>query len=796
MPDILEILQKIQSKTNRKIENYAIFFCEQNLDLFEFIFKGISNTNVLIYQKDDSLNQNYTKLLTFLDIKYFSKQKTTDIEDINFTKTGLLSLSLKALDKLFFKIKNSTYCKVVKRFSTFAFNNEELNILTKLILKYRNSKDEVLVIDNIQNASNVDLLFYQKLIASNFLNLCLPNLKIIFLSDKSVIGNWDLNASSNQNYIRITITEDEINELLAENYSHTNIDLKKLRHYFVLCGNSLQLMNTIIQNNTIKADDLNVIEELTKIVHKILKKINDVNALEFAAIIGLSFDLISISRAMTLRLDEIIYQFEEADKKGLLLRHADKYDFEFVDELIRKIIYQDGHNIVESHLKYAKFLMETSPRDHLLIAKHLCAAEHIEDAILQYFSYYLETKITGKPTNGNENLINRIEKRIEENYYYTSCYIELKEILSTNGNGLKFKDVIFSKSDNKLEQFLDYTKTLSVYIGDNTLSKDDYNILADNFAKSYNFFNECDMYYEAIKSLMCNIDIYYYRISDNERLKGTVNLINSIMKKNASNYGLDINLQMQLTRKVSTTLNPELAFAKCKYLYNAIEQKMTNIDEVEYFKFLSDYLGYALYSGHDKELNNEFFENYDLHLNNARLLNYPKYYKAWMNRVIYLIYNNHINKQDLTKIAKKSDHNIKSRMYRFDIAAINILCGNYNEAEEILKSIYKQCQDNLTCFYNYCINANLTAIYILKHDFKLAKEHNNVILNTQYQWEEDFVKIMKRRASLLEKMIEDEIIYTPNSLFNCFSDQDMYLSKTWNFLGKGIIFSELMYYRD
>lgn len=38
--------------------------------------------------------------------------------------------------------------------------------------------------------------------------------------------------------------------------------------------------------------------------------------------------------------------------------------------------------------------------------------------------------------------------------------------------------------------------------------------------------------------------------------------------------------------------------------------------------------------------------------------------------------------------------------------------------------------------------------------------------------------------------------FTPKQLYNCFSNVELVSSSAWKFLGKGIIFSELMFYRE
>ena len=130
------------------------------------------------------------------------------------------------------------------------------------------------------------------------------------------------------------------------------------------------------------------------------------------------------------------------------------------------------------------------------------------------------------------------------------------------------------------------------------------------------------------------------------------------------------------------------------------------------------------------------------------------------------------------------------------MAAIALYCAKYNYAEETLLRLNEELKSNNTCFYNYCYNSNLASLYILKKDYEKAKYYNDKILHSKFEWYEDFTRIMKFRAEKFNDFIIEKKCFTPKQLFNCFSDIDMFCSSSWKFLGKGILFSELMFYRE
>ncbi|MDE6284231.1 MAG: hypothetical protein K2M17_00605, partial [Bacilli bacterium] len=293
------------------------------------------------------------------------------------------------------------------------------------------------------------------------------------------------------------------------------------------------------------------------------------------------------------------------------------------------------------------------------------------------------------------------------------------------------------------------------------------------------------------------IDIYSYRINSPLKTAEKVSELKSILNDQSVNFNNDINLQLKITRKIAKTMNAETAFAKMNYFYLSLQQSNKNFDEIERFKYISDYMGFALYSGNYDKLSREFISDLQNNIATGKLLNYPKVYKAYMNLMLYKIFNNEVTKSELLDfLNEERNKSVTGRMYLFDLSAVALLCGNYTKAETILTEIVDLSKDNMTCFYDYCFHANLTSLYLLKKDYASAEICNKKILQNDYDWEEDFINIMRQRAKLFDGFIKSKKDFTPEALFHCFDGTDIYLSSIWNFLGKGIIFSELMYYRE
>lgn len=795
---MIKIIEETRKRLSQ-IRYYAIVFTEQNIDVSKLLFNDCPESKFLRYQEEDKLCLNHTKLLSFFNInKIISKHKNDlSTEDISFTNTGLIKAIIKVISKSIHSIKYYKYNKIRKNYSAYAFNNEELNILTQILNSYNKYDLREVIIDNLDCAPSTDLAFFKKMIESNFLASFAPDLKIIFLTNKVEINGVNLKKIINDNIININLNNNEIDELLLTRYGSTKININKLRHYFILCGKNLRLMDTIINSNITRSLNFDTLNEFVNIVKTILKEIGQVTALEFAAIIGLSFDLACVSNAMELNLDEIIFQFEQANVKGLIVKKENDYDYEFVDELIRKIICDSGANKSCRHSQYAKYLNKTSPKNYLLIAHHYYNAFDIESAILQYFCYVLDSYTENRQTDDKLEIVNKLKNKIVASPIINAYYLEMLELLELYKSN-EFIPQVLSADDNPYARFINYVKLVLEYLGHVVNTKQEFIELANNLEESYMFLDQQSLNYQKVQCLLYLIDIYSYRIGDQKMLKNKITFIQNIYK----NYimdNADINMQMKIERKLASIKNAEVAFAKTKYFYKAINQNAQNtqnLDAVEYFKFLSDHLGFALYSGNYDNLEPGFIEEFKSHLDIAVKLEYPKTYKAQINYLLFHIFNEKITRNELTNIINYIDEGNHGRMYVFDIASIYIIIGRLHRAEAILLNLLDQAKENLTCFYDYCFSANLASLYLLKGNYNLAKRYNDRVLLHDYDWDTEFIEIMKYRSTLLNQFIQQKKKFTSKSLFNCFNNIDIHLSSVWKFLGKGIIFSELMYYRE
>ncbi len=793
-------MQKINEIKNNILsyKNYVVIYGETGLDLSALIFPDFSTSEILSYQADDKYYSKCTKMLSFFNIHNatYEHENNLNVNDFELTKAAVVKDSIKGIEKIFHLIKNRKFNKLRKYFNVYSFTDEELNILTKIIFYYKKEKKKVIMVDNFDNAPSGDLAFFKKFLESKFLELHTPDLQFVFIADRSMIDKVDLDGINSKKLIKINLTDSELKKILTERYAGKKVDDSRLNYYLALCNNNLHLLDKIIDCGSNIDNNADMVHTLTVMVRNILSQIKQVNALEFAAIVGLVFDISSVSGAMTLDTDEIIYQFEEAQKNGLIFKRDDNYNFEFIDELIRHIVYDSSQNKHSAHLLYANYLNRTTPRENLFIAKQYFEGCQKENAILHFFCYIFNSCVENKEINNNLDIVQSLTNLIKENANIHASFLELQDLLSSfKMNNLE--NLTFNDGADTYSLFVNYVKTVLKYLSRKIYSEKDFQVLADRLEESYLFLKDKLLHYEKMQCLLYLIDIYSYRINVMPKTKEKVLELKTILHDKSVNFNSDINLQLKIMRKIAKTMNAETAFAKTNYFYLSLQQSNKNFDEIERFKYISDYMGFALYSGNYKKLSKEFICDLQNSIETGKCLNYPKIYKAYMNLMLFKIFNHETTKLEMIDfLNEERNKNITGRMYLFDLSAIALLCGNYKKAEMILTEIVELSKDNMTCFYDYCFHANLASLYLLKKDYISAEKYNNKILRNDYDWEQDFIDIMRHRAELFDIFIKNKQEFTPETLFHCFDENDIYLSSIWNFLGKGIIFSELMYYRE
>lgn len=523
--------------------------------------------------------------------------------------------------------------------------------------------------------------------------------------------------------------------------------------------------------------------------------------LEIAAVIGLSFDIFYIKEIKEIDLQLLVNDIEQAYKNGILLKTNNEYNYLFIDDLIRKLIYKKGSNNELWHLKYANILEKYNPEEYLLIAKQYLNIQKNFELALFYFSSLFISTIDNKKIDYQDIEIQKMEQKINENFYYKSLLFDIKQLCDKIEKNDFTKEYFLNCSFNTdfdfIELLFNYFKITLLYLLRFYRTEDEYKKIGDYFEVIIPILQKHNLNGLVIRTYFYLIDIYSYRINELSKAKKLYINLMELVKPILSNNNDDSNdLKIKIIRKTCVMQNAEVAYNKTKSLLPLLLNNNHNINHVEVYKFLNDHLGYALYSGHYYDVDTETYSLANEYLLLAKNLKFIKYYKLENNLFLLKLFNNNLNIKDAKKFLKLlKNQNNTTTMVNYNIAALSIYCSDFKVAEKILLKLLQNLQNNDNCFHYYCINANLASLYLLKMDYINAKKYNDNILYSNYEWHKDFINIMKERARIFAEYINNKKKLTPLQLFNSLNNEIKF-SNTWLFLGRGIIFSELMFYRE
>ena len=374
---------------------------QQNIDIFDVFLLDFSQ-RVINYKADDCLLNDYTKLISFFNANIEECTRDVDLSDIiSNPKKNIFNI----ITAIFNSIIHKKYRKIKRQFSNYHFTNQEINLMTKIYKSNSKSDPKVIIINNLNLANEIDSLFIMKMIESGFLKIYAPNIKLVIISSSNCLNGLELSKINSKNYYEVIVLQDELCDYISKKYNIKNISHERIKQYLRLCNNDLNLIAIIADTTKDSAFDFSNYEyeiTLEHIIRNILEKTPGLNALEIAAVIGLSFDIATINEISDYPTNELVIQLNDAYNRGLLIKPENqKYNFSFISELIRTIIYDSGNIDNQWHLKYAEKLGRTLPYEFALIAKHYYLGNELEKSIVNYIAYFIICVIDNKPINNN-----------------------------------------------------------------------------------------------------------------------------------------------------------------------------------------------------------------------------------------------------------------------------------------------------------------------------------------------------------------------------------------------------------
>lgn len=150
-------------------------------------------------------------------------------------------------------------------------------------------------------------------------------------------------------------------------------------------------------------------------------------------------------------------------------------------------------------------------------------------------------------------------------------------------------------------------------------------------------------------------------------------------------------------------------------------------------------------------------------------------------------------KNGIKALRKYENQSGVSKVIKMNLACLYILNNNIIEAEKSLLLLYSSMQRYTNNLYTTCVQTNLTAVYLLKGDYIKAQEFNINVKNNLYKWDDNYRNYYIWQNEYMRSLIENKTKVTPLDLF-ALDKTHTTSAKTYEFVGRGVMFSELLFY--
>ncbi len=766
-------------------KKFAVQRATQRYNNYKFVFTGEDNG----YYKLEALLQPYN--FHYKNYGVFTLIISIVIEIILFI-VNLLCAGIYILLKISFMILQH---KV--KFPN-NFNSKEDVLLHTLLKMSKKRKKSIIIVDHSEKMTILEKTFFNKILDQNLTNNLYKNkIHFIFIEHTE---NSIYQKSFNQNLVEIRYSP-PLEELtvIARKILGKNFDYDYLNKIFKFNNESLSHISLLFKNREIifgtneQSEQEN--EEINEIIKRIISQLSNVEELKKLSAMQSFFDIIEFALICDSNNFEYLKQKLDIAVQRLILTNK---EYNFISSFLKNEFYKLIVEKQEIHFKIATIMKKSEPSNFFKVAFHFYKSEKIDNFFINYlygiYDFYIKT---GKEyVNDEANLLD---------VFYNNC-----STASYNKKLEKLKHYLNSFLQNKIDylyrlfiddcpndKFLLFVLIKCILMKKKQIIDLDYNLLKNALCECSIFFkqqNELRIYTEVTEHLLTIIS---YRLSQNDEAKKLFweykEYIDTYeMYMSESTY---FHLTNNLERLSFSLFSADMAF----YKISDFILKINYEDKKMLYKTLSDSIGYALLSGNFSEIKEKNYskEIRNLIKNNKDLV-FPKQSKYIVNEYIYITHTQYNPKQIKKAIkyietAKKTEYSI---MLEYNLASYFLLDGQITSAEEILEKLCKNANYNDNEFYQIWFNSNLISANILLKKFDIAQDYYDIVLKKLCEYDERFREYHQNRLKYFKEIIDNQEEITPHDLFYSRFNISRNDELSWHFFGKGILFSELMFYNE
>ena len=712
------------------------------------------------------------------------------------------------------KIVNYTYNKILRKYNR-VFNEAELIIIDFLFKKAKAQSPLYLVLDNIENASNADAEFIIKIIRTNILeNLFKHKLKIILIfnqGEQTPESNRLLNAIPENYQVQHTIDDNSyakyvrhlVKTPLSEIYIQTMgaITYKDLGLTRIAIDIIENCQLDLIHDSSPTSIDsmLSIFDEVLKI--HFTKHDKELYNLKIASIMGLVVQIYDLG-VLTENDYEALRDSLELCARLDLLKQFDKNSdtvIEFFHPVICDLLYYKLEQKSEYHKKYAEYLQKAKPLQHLIISKHFLLGKKNEEASWHYLSSLAVQAFRGiESLDTIEELEGYLNERSTTKEYYTIVYASL-ELYKTGAfqqskEKLEEMEPIYFVSDFLLGLF-NYIKARNmILICDET---SEFQNIVQLLRKSCDIFlknNIYDLYFDSLSAL---INVYSYKLSDlNTARILEEEYIQEYHQLDRFENGELHDFYLDFRRRTASLVSPESAHRRLQ----KIEADICESKIMQTYKILGDRVGYSIYAGEFEDTIIALEKLFD-YIESKDFFPFPELYKCKSNEIVCKVFQTreslhavNLNiKRGISILKKLISQGYTSHVLELNLAALYLLNTEYENAYMHFKKLEQKLDQYNSIFYYTYVHSNLAAYHVLNCNFAEARNHAELVQAQLSRWDDNFRPFYVEQNKCMIRLIESESCLSPLELFNAFYKESK-IGKTWNFLGNGILFSELLFY--
>lgn len=807
-------LMKFQENVHREImdnlnKNNVVLICGPlGCGKSELIKRYFDNNCSSLFEFKE-IDRNRNDALPLIAVsKAFPDYLNNERENVEFLG---LSGAKSPLKYLFNKLSRSI--RLSKNLNNY-FSDTEINIILGLQNKVSRLKNYYIIFDNSEYANDFLITFIRKLTVCGILNDCFNNrLKIIFVEN---VINEEINENLHSlidHQINISISHEDYTEYIYSIVDSDEISEETISVLEALSAKDFGITNTLLEywkKHELILDDLSIrtvtVTNLVDIFDKVIishmnKHTIEIDCLKVATILGNIISSCDLVELTAKDKDFINTTIQFGKESGLLKKDSNSTTTtSFLHPVIRDILYKKLNDKKQHHQQYNKLLMQRYPTKHLLIADNLynggIQPEQMRDQFLIQLTVYAKNKCL--QDFDSHKYIQKFFDEISITHFvndYKSAlicysqghYCESENILN-NINAIDIPSIVTSS-------LIDYIKArIKTILGDDIT---DFVKTKDLLINCASVFLKNQIYELYFDSLTVLINIYAYKLSDLssareiEREYVTVyqQLNNDVAKEFSDEYS-------EFQRRTASLLDADGAYNRMLNLFKKCNLK----DFLPKYKAYNDMIGYSLYAGEFLKAK-EYSDIIKDYITQNSFYDFPETYKVVNNMLLSELFNSNMDaekikstvKNGIKALRKYENQSGVSKVIKMNLACLYILNNNIIEAEKSLLLLYSSMQRYTNNLYTTCIQTNLTAVYLLKGDYIKAQEFNINVKNNLYKWDDNYRNYYIWQNEYMRSLIENKTKVTPLDLF-ALDKTHTTSAKTYEFVGRGVMFSELLFY--